>query len=314
MAALIVKNFIEMNGETCETTPVNYNEPMPDVSGQTVFIVDFSYSKEVIEEARKTAISIYMCDHHVGAAKEWGGYGRYILDEVLREGADPVYPDAESVLKCKAIVKFVENMSGAKLIWTEIFEGVSEFLAEEGTAEETHESVLMLTNKRLIEVVNRVDDRDRWVFQYPDTNDYRAALEAIPFTFEAWNKFILKDSDEEFNAALAKAKCHNEKNELIAQDIARHVEMITLGGYQIPAVNCPASHASRVGEIIGKEHPFSLTYSVDSKLIYCSLRSNTLTGIDVSEFAKRFSGGGHRHASGFRLTTDKLFDLLSGKL
>jgi uncharacterized protein len=46
-------------------------------------------------------------------------------------------------------------------------------------------------------------------------------------------------------------------------------------------------------------HPFAACFWIDGKEMAFSLRSAP-DGLDVSEIAKRFGGGGHQHAAGFR--------------
>lgn len=305
MAAYLMKRFLEHLGiEQVQTTAVNYNEPMPDVTNQIVHIVDFSYTPEVIDEARKTADTIYLFDHHEKAAQMWGGY----KDISLENEED----------RCDFLARLTDSMSGAMIVHSflkELVTSEKSCLLDIGAPSECVEkATLFVLNERLETLVKRVDDRDRWVFQYEDTNIYRSVLMSVPMTFEAWDKLIFETSDEDFDAMVDKARHYAEKEEQICQSLAKHVEMIQFGGYTVPVANCPAQFGSRVGEIIGACYPFSLTYSLNSKIVYCSLRSNGVNGIDVSAFASKYQGGGHLRAAGFRLTPIQLVELLDGKM
>lgn len=304
MAAFLMKGFLECLGLPVVTTAVNYNEPMPDVTGQTVLIVDFSYSPEVIQEARKTAETICMFDHHEKAAKMWGGYG-----EIYHEDTDDL---------CGFMGMLVEAESGAMIVYNFLHDVTSckdsSFVGTGIPLLKIDMARSFINNVRLTKIVRRIDDRDRWVFNYEDTNIYRSVLSGIPMDFEAWEKLIFETTSQNFDELLDKALHYSEKEEQICQAIAKHMELVKLGDYTVPAVNCPAQFGSRVGEIIGKDHPFSLTYALNSKIVYCSLRSNPDNGIDVSAFASKYNGGGHIHAAGFRLTPAQLVDLLDGKL
>jgi oligoribonuclease NrnB/cAMP/cGMP phosphodiesterase (DHH superfamily) len=44
-----------------------YNEPPPDVTGKHVYLVDFSYRREVIEQMLAVAASVTIIDHHKSA-------------------------------------------------------------------------------------------------------------------------------------------------------------------------------------------------------------------------------------------------------
>lgn len=73
-----------------EAVPVRYSEPMPDVSGRDVLILDFSYSRAQIKCAVREANSLFVIDHHKTA-------------EVDLEGLDCALFDA--------------NKSGGRLAW-----------------------------------------------------------------------------------------------------------------------------------------------------------------------------------------------------
>lgn len=47
--------------------PVRYNEPAPDVTGQDVLILDFSYPRATLIDMRNRAKSLQVLDHHVTA-------------------------------------------------------------------------------------------------------------------------------------------------------------------------------------------------------------------------------------------------------
>lgn len=47
-----------------------YNDPPPDVTGLTVYLVDFSYKREVILEMAKIAKKIVIIDHHKSAIED----------------------------------------------------------------------------------------------------------------------------------------------------------------------------------------------------------------------------------------------------
>ena len=72
-AALAVKVYFDQLGKECEFLPAHYNDPVPDVTGKNVIIVDFSYSREVLLKMEKQADTIVVLDHHVTAQKELEG-------------------------------------------------------------------------------------------------------------------------------------------------------------------------------------------------------------------------------------------------
>ncbi len=91
-AAWAVRNAL---GETVEFHKGVHQQPPPDVNGLDVFLVDFSYKKDVLENMLKTAASITILDHHISAEED--------LSELLNSG------------KIKGL--FDMNKSGAMLAW-----------------------------------------------------------------------------------------------------------------------------------------------------------------------------------------------------
>jgi nanoRNase/pAp phosphatase (c-di-AMP/oligoRNAs hydrolase) len=73
-----------------------------------------------------------------------------------------------------------------------------------------------------------------------------------------------------------------------------------LAGHHILACNATTLFSDIAGEM-AKGRPFGLCWfdRADGKRQY-SLRSDE-QGVDVSEVAKQFGGGGHKHAAGFAL-------------
>lgn len=82
-------------GENVEFYKGIHQQPPPDVNARDVFLVDFSYKKEVLEDMLKTAASITILDHHISAEED--------LSELLKVG------------KIKG--RFDMNKSGAMLAW-----------------------------------------------------------------------------------------------------------------------------------------------------------------------------------------------------
>lgn len=48
----------------CELVPAKYGDPPPDVTGRTVYVLDFSYPREVMEQMDTLAEWLVVLDHH----------------------------------------------------------------------------------------------------------------------------------------------------------------------------------------------------------------------------------------------------------
>jgi len=292
-SAYLMYLFFKERKEPVEFIAVNYNEAIPDVTGKHVYIVDFSYSPDVLEEARTKALSIVMLDHHLTAAQQWGGY--YNL-----------YYFQPTDTKCHLTIKIAEDKSGAGLTY--------DFVLACSRIDSIHNVFDNPDDDRLFRVVNSVQDRDLWKFALKDTPVIHEALSFLPKTIEAWHHFISESSISEFNDKLAEAQAFLKLKEHLAQTYAKLFQLIKFQGYEIPVVNCPSNFASRVGEILAEQYPFALMYCLSTTKVYCSLRSNTKSEVDVSAIAKVFKGGGHFHAAGFGLIPEQLPILFKGEL
>lgn len=83
---------------------------------------------------------------------------------------------------------------------------------------------------------------------------------------------------------------------------------MNIGGYNVPVSNLPYAMSSDAGHIMGKGEPFAACYTDTEKGRVFSLRSSP-EGVDVSEIAKQYGGGGHKHAAGFTIPLGKAFEM-----
>lgn len=69
-AAWAAHRYFRQYGHTCDFHAGVYNDPPPDVTGRHVYLVDFSYRREVILKMLETAASLTIIDHHASAIKD----------------------------------------------------------------------------------------------------------------------------------------------------------------------------------------------------------------------------------------------------
>lgn len=67
-------------GEDAEYVPANYGDTPPDVTGKEVFILDFSYPREVLIEMNKKAKLLKVIDHHKTAEEALKGLDFALFD------------------------------------------------------------------------------------------------------------------------------------------------------------------------------------------------------------------------------------------
>jgi len=231
-----------------------HQQPAPDVTGYDVFLVDFSYKKDVLEELLKTAASITIIDHHVSAEK-----------------------DLSSLLASNKISgKFDMNKSGAMMAW-EWFN----------------------PNVAVPKLIEHIQDRDLWQFRLKDTNDILAGLSSYPFDFKTWDNFMMSNKELELLKQDGKAiirKLFRDIEELMSSGIRR----MMIGGYNVPVLNVPSAYVSDAGNIMSIDEPFAACYWDHANGRSFSLRASD-SGVDVSEVAKQYGGGGHVKAAGFTI-------------
>jgi oligoribonuclease NrnB/cAMP/cGMP phosphodiesterase (DHH superfamily) len=69
-SAWVAWKYFEGNGEKAEYIPVTHGEPVPELDPRSyVYILDFSYSKEQLEELASRMTSVTVLDHHVSALR-----------------------------------------------------------------------------------------------------------------------------------------------------------------------------------------------------------------------------------------------------
>lgn len=78
---------------------------------------------------------------------------------------------------------------------------------------------------------------------------------------------------------------------------------MVIGGVNVPVANLPYTLVSDAAHKMAQGEPFAGCYWDTPKGRVFGLRSSD-NGMDVSEIAKRYGGGGHRNAAGFTVDYD----------
>lgn len=264
-----------------------YQDPPPDVSGRDVIMVDFSYKRDVIHEIAAKASTVVILDHHKSAAEDLAG-----LPPPLDGPWDPnamLNWQRECNAPASLHALFDMERSGAGLAWDYFLPGQP--------------------RPRLIA---HIEDRDLWRFKLNGTREIQAAIFSRPYDFKQWNfMWLLADTDEGwlqlFNEGAAiERKHHKDVAELVG--ITRR--QMTIGGHVVPVANLPYTLTSDAGHLMCQGvdagvagswiPPFAACYWDTPEGRVFSLRSIE-GGIDVSQIAKQYGGGGHKHAAGFRI-------------
>lgn len=251
-------------GADTEFHPGVYQAPPPDVTDRDVFLLDFSYPRDVLVAIADKANTVTIIDHHKSAEAD------------LSNTDDNPLPGNVTAI-------FDMEHSGAVLAW-EYFHPDDE----------------------VPQLLLHIEDRDLWRFKLEGTREIQACLFSYPYDFAVWRELLHVNLDTMYaDGAAIERKHHKDVAELIAVAADR----ANIAGYDVPILNAPYFYSSDAGMVMGKGEPFAICYWDTPKGRVFSLRSDA-EGIDVSEVAAQYGGGGHKHAAGFTLPYKELHKLM----
>lgn len=144
-------------------------------------------------------------------------------------------------------------------------------------------------------LIQHIQDRDLWAFKLDGSKEIHAALVSYPMDFRLWDSF---DIAQLLSEGVALTRMY--KN--LVENICKKPWFADIGGYRVPVVNTTIAW-SEVGEYLAlkyPESPFAASFTEFEDQTMWSLRSRN--DFDVSVVAKKFGGGGHKNAAGFKIT------------
>lgn len=274
-SAAIIKNI----HPDCELKSINYGQEADvykkeDIIDKTVFIVDFSFSKEIMEEINTNSELLCWVDHHKSAKEAlpelWGSDSIDGIRSLDKSGCeltwDWFYPheDAPRVIK----------LIGDYDTWA--------FKYGESTKYFGAISYLYLTDP----------NGKCWKMFLNFKNDIDVAL-----LLEEWlskGETLIKVQQQRVE------KSFKTGTKMLARK------------YSVLCVNANPEDSSVLGNYICKQgYDVGMTWCVKNGSVDVGLRS--IGDIDVSEIAKMFGGGGHKNASGFTIDIDDICLILKNK-
>lgn len=253
--------------EKTEFIPVQYGQVVPNFPTDVyLYIVDFCYPAHVLRGLLKQCRFMAVIDHHKTAES--------ILNEIKKDGSD------------KLDVLFDVNESGASL---------------------THRYFADNTDYHWL--VEYTKDRDLWKWRLQDSKAINACLRSLPMTFEMWDSVattVMVDGQKHWQKMIDQGSAIL-RNDSLTVDLHAHKAVARIiSGNLVPIVNATTLFSEIAGKL-AEGNLFAAAYFVreDGKVQW-SLRSHAENGIDVSEIARSFGGGGHKNAAGFETDLDFL--------
>lgn len=269
-------------GDKAEYQPMNYSDidTHLEYTGRDVYVLDFSFPKEVMEHMFANASRVVWLDHHATVFKDWG----YEPDILVGGDLDIPAPH---------IVILDNNRSGAMLAWEYFHPGTE---------------VPML--------IQHIDDRDRWVWQLESTRAFSEALNSYPYTFDTWDVLLDETGYTACNGLEGYDRFVSEGEAILRATQQRvdgkangELKTVCLGSKEAVheglALNA-TNDISEIGNAVAKKSgTFSLSFFIKGDDAICSLRS--IAPYDVSVIAKYYGGGGHAQAAGFKMPISRFF-------
>lgn len=273
----------------CDFHPGVYNEAPPDVTGRDVILVDFCYPRAVLAQMQQGARSILVLDHHkteeasLQPSEEPGSeLMRFDLSIVRHRWnwgrfLNLVALDGEALENACVYALFDQDRSGAGIAWD-----------------------FFHTGKARPAFLDHVEDRDLWRFELQHTREICAAVHSHPYTFEAWDALAAEPTFSLYQQGLVLERARAKD---IAEQIAQCRRELVIGNYRVPVASIPRSLVSDAAGQMAKGSAFAACYQDQPAGRKFDLRS-TPDGVDVSEVAKLYGGGGHARAAGFTVPRD----------
>ena len=242
-------------------------DDLPALAGRAVYILDFSFSPEILAQVDARAAKLVLLDHHKSAAEKLTGFA----------------------CRC-GVVHFDMDKSGARLAW-EFFQ----------------------PTQPIPDLVKFIEDRDIWVWQFPESAGFLAALDMEAFDFARWAE-IAAFNPAQLTQFMARGQAMDEKFTKLATDIAEGAQPVVFNGQSGLMVNAPGVFHSLIGELLSKKSgTFALMWTAGKGgIVKVGLRSQR--NFDCIALAESMGGGGHAQACGFKMASEQLPQLLAGVL
>lgn len=288
-AAWVVRRFFGADGVDFHAG-VYQNEP-PEVIGRTVVLVDFSYKRDVLLKMAERSNGVLVLDHHKSAIEDLAADRNYIVD--LNTYSGPVtwkrFIENCQIDQCEGApygrVYTAADMqrSGVGLAWDFFFPDVPRPA-----------------------LINHIEDRDLWLFKLDGTREIQANVFSWPYDFEVWDRLMAADTASlRAEGAAIERKHFKDIDELLRVTTRR----MKIGGHVVPVANLPYTFSSDAAGKLAEGQPFAACYMDTPDGRVFSLRSRS-EGLDVSEIAKQYGGGGHKNAAGFKVGYERLAEFL----
>ena len=262
-------------GDAVQFVPGVYGQDPPDVTGKAVLMVDFSYKRPVLEQMSKSAASITILDHHKTAQADLETFA--ILNPVSADDIEDILASTQPGIG-NIRAEFDMSRSGAVMAWQFCHPG-----------------------EPIPRLLLYVQDRDLWLFKLGFSREVAAYIFSFPYEFGQWDWMVEQAEGPQLQTAIeAGAAIERKHQKDVAELLSQTTRTMVIGGHTVPVANLPYTMASDAAGKLSEGQPFAACYFDRPDARVFSLRSRG-DGLDVSEIAKAYGGGGHKNAAGFQM-------------
>ncbi|MDP3725394.1 MAG: DHHA1 domain-containing protein [Nanoarchaeota archaeon] len=245
--------------------PVEHQTPPPQgLEGKMIYMLDFAYPPNIIQDLAEKNEKIVVIDHHTSA------YASII--SLIR--ANKGYKNIEAIEESKS--------SGAVLAW-QYFHSKKPLPQIIKYVEDGDLWKFNLPHAK--EILAVIDDENH---NFASWDKLAKKLENTKTRKEIIKKgsIIVKHKKRTIGRLVSKAKD------------------VKLAGYKAKVVNSPIFPSEIGNELISHGADVGIIWYDDNKKIKVSLRSKSSGKVNVAKIAEKFGGGGHKAAASFRIPKD----------
>ena len=256
-------NFIE----------INYGQPFPiyDIGkNEQVYIVDYSIEPDEMLQLLEITKDVTWIDHHKTAIEKYKDFPHEVRG--IR---------VDGVAACMLTFCYLHHMTSR------------------GFGEIKPFDISMTDDAPMF--TKLIADWDVWEFKYhEETTYFHTAFETYNFSpsSRCWNMFFTKNGSEiETGGLIDEGRIMTRFRDEWAKKYCKEKGFETsIEGHKTFAMNLGMCNSEYFKSVIN-EYEIVMPFSYDGSAWMVSMYSTT---VDVSEIAKKYGGGGHKVASGFR--------------
>ena len=159
-------------------------------------------------------------------------------------------------------------------------------------------------NKAVPKLLRYVEESDLWRFRLPHARAISAALDTIGFSFREWDIAARHfENQKQFGRYVHAGSVILNYQQTLVHKMLAGARSGTLGRTKLHILNSPVLE-SELGNALAQKKPGgALIWSEQKSRIRVSLRSRG--NVNVAALARRYGGGGHKYAAGFKFDAAK---------